>query len=97
MTHFMRPFVKPIRYMPTFVGTSDSGEKIVLYKDIIKNSDEVFIKIDGGEVQKVSDGSDMLLEFDNVNAMYVLALQSPEWTGNALGSKRALLEEEPIR
>lgn len=97
MTHFMRPFVKPIKYMPTFVGTGDGGEKIVLYKDIISDTEEIFIKINDGEVQKLSEGSDMLLEFDTTNAMFTLALQSPEWTGNALGSRKALLEEEPIR
>lgn len=93
----MIAFVNPIKYMPVFVGTSDSGEKIVLYKNIITNSSETFIKVNDGEIQALSPEADMLMEFDTLNAMFTLAIQSPEWSGNALGSKRELTEEEPIR
>lgn len=90
---------KAIRLMPVFVGQTDDGEKIVLYKNIrdAGKEDELHLKRPDGELWALSPGSTVVMDFDLTAAKLTLSVRSPEWTGSARGTHKELKEEEAIR
>lgn len=96
MTHFMRPFVKPIKYMPVFSGTTEDDQKIVLYRSLI-NETELHIKVGDDVLRAISPGSEVEEWFAVDDATTHISIVSPEWTGKATGTRRALIEEKGIK
>lgn len=92
----MSAFVKPIRYAPVFVGRTEEDEKIVLY-NVIGNENSLHIKRPDGELWALSRGAEVEMAFDPFEDKMQLSVRSPEWTGNAIGTRHDLLQEEPIR
>lgn len=89
-------FVKPMRYIPVFSGKTEEDKKLVLYNRL-GNETEFYIKHADGELQALSTGSKVEMDFDLNNAFLQLSVHSPEWTGKATGTRKDLIEEEAIR
>lgn len=78
------------RMVPIFVGKSKDGTKVVIYSCI---NGTLFVRIDDGETWTISPGSDIELWNEMETSLFHMRLVSPEWTGDATGSRRDLIEE----
>lgn len=96
MTHFLRPFVKPIKYIPIFSGTSNNGEKIVLYQRI-GNESELYLKRGNHKLLLLNPETEVMMFFDSIEAKMSVTVSSEKWTGTAKGTRKELIKEKGIR
>jgi hypothetical protein len=81
-------------YRPVFVGYTQAAEKIVVYMD---RNDQLHIRRPDGELWALSHGSQYTVFRDPTTDIFRLSIESPEWTGIAVGTKKDLIEEEGIK
>lgn len=86
------PLVKTL--FPIFVGATPEGEKIILYRrtGIIE---ELHIQLPEGELWALSPGSKLVSWVDEENSLIHVAIESPEWSGTATGTREELIDAEP--
>lgn len=77
---------------PVFAGETPQGDKIVLY---LQGFEMHLMRPDG---ELVALGPDAVLDtwFDPVNGYQQLKIQSSAWTGEAIGSRKDLVEEPKL-
>lgn len=86
-----------IKYIPVFSGKTDDGEKLVVYKNVLKISMELLIKVGDGELQVLSKGAELEDWYDRLDDYHHISIVSPEWTGKASGAYADLIKEEGLR
>jgi hypothetical protein len=86
-----------IEYIPIFVGKTDDGEKVVLYKKV-DNPDQLHIKPPGGELWAIEPGANLCITngFETTDQIR-LQVTCRAWTGEATGTRYDVVAEEPIR
>lgn len=77
------------RLKPVFVGDTAEGDHIVLYQ----HGRQIYIKRQDGEVRAL--GSEAVIDrwHDNSTFFTHIKIQSAVWTGEAIGSRKDLIEE----
>lgn len=83
-----------IEYIPIFVGFTGDTEKIVLYRKA--NSEELHIKRPDGELWAIDPGSNICIIDGLEDNEMRLQITSQAWSGEAIGSRLDVAEEEPI-
>lgn len=89
--------MKPIKYIPVFVGKTEDGTRIVLYRNMLMISVDLYIRVGDGEVQHLSDGAEVETWFETGYDRHHISIVSPEWNGKASGTRAELVKEEGIR
>lgn len=69
--------------------------KIVLYTSVDKPGC-LYLKADDGEVWAIEEGAEVELSLDPVLEVQHLRVVSDVWTGEAVGNRFNLMEEEPL-
>lgn len=83
--------VKTLR--PVFTGKTVNGEEITLYQRVTR-PEEIHILLANGELCKLSPGAEVNTWMDFGKEEMRVDIVSPEWTGQARGSKWDLLSAE---
>lgn len=83
-----------VLYRPVFVGYTQAGEKVVIYTDW---NDTLHIKFEGGELRAIGPQAEYCTSRDTTTSIFRLSLRSPQWTGDAVGTRKDLIAEEGIR
>jgi hypothetical protein len=80
------------RYYPVFSGRTEDGGKVVIYMNLV--DDSLHIVRPDGEFWALSLES-VIEDYFNVDReIYRIEITSPEWTGQASGTRKDLLEED---
>lgn len=98
------------KYIPVFAGKTPEGEEIVIYQgapdtrysrpDQISLSDaftQLYIKLSDGELWALSPNATVTLRRDDEDERIHVLVNSPEWSGTAVGTKKDLIEAEAQR
>ena len=81
---------------PVFVGETEDGDRIVIYRDR-SESDTFHIRVGDGELMAIPPGSTVSSWHDPINEKLHVDITSLVWKGKATGDKRAVLYEEALR
>lgn len=81
--------VKPLR--PIFTGHTAEDEEISLYQHVNK-PEEIHILLPNGELWALSPGAEVSTLYDANTYEMRVDVVSPEWTGQARGTKWELME-----
>lgn len=84
----------PVKYIPTFVGTTENDEKVVLYKNI-DSPHELHIRCPDGELWALGPGSFVFME-TGLDDRIRLEVSSTPWTGKAVGTRSDLIAEPSL-
>lgn len=82
-------------YRPVFAGQAKDGGYVVLYKHDDRE-EELYLLRPDGELWALAPEAEVIMTFDGVEDRIHISVKSPEWTGEAEGSKRELIEEESL-
>lgn len=86
-----------VKYIPIFVGwTKDEEKKIVVYQNA-DNHSEFHIRRPDGMLWAMGEGATLETHFEPGENYFHMRVASHAWTGEAVGSRRALIIEEPLR
>lgn len=80
-------------YRPVFVGYTETGDKVVIYRDW---HDNLHIKYEAGELQALGPELEYHTVYDLDTDAFRLFLSSPQWTGHAVGTRADLIQQEGI-
>lgn len=83
--------VKKLR--PVFTGWTAEAEEISLYQHADRE-EELHILLPNGELFELSPGAEVSTLFDPTSQEMRIDIVSPEWTGQAKGSKWDLLRTD---
>jgi len=83
--------VKVLR--PVFTGRTVAGEKITLYQHMNK-PEEIHICLPNDELWALSPGAEVHTWLDTETNMMRVDINSPEWTGQATGSRWDLMQAD---
>lgn len=78
---------------PVFAGQTQEGEKITLYQHI-DTPEELHLLRPDGEMWVLSPGSEVKTWVERDMEVMVVEIESPEWTGQARGSRWDLLSAD---
>lgn len=82
---------------PVFVGWTEDKEKIILYQHV-NHPEEIYIQLPNNEVLPLSPSAKIQLKFtweiERVTDKTWVSIESPEWTGTAVGTRRDLIEAD---
>lgn len=81
------------KYIPVFAGKTPEDKTIILYKHV-DHEDDMHIQRPDGQLWALSPGAKMKMEFDIGSDKLRISIESPEWTGTAIGTRKDLLEAE---
>jgi hypothetical protein len=81
------------RYHPVFAGKTSDDEPIVIYRED-EVEDRYHIQLPNGELWALSPGSEWVTWEDLEESLIHLTMESPQWSGRAVGSKKDLVEAE---
>lgn len=83
-----------VTYTPIFVGKTEDDEKIVLYENLSTN--KLHIRRPDGVLCAIEMPSSVELDY-GVDDIIRLRVSCEAWTGEATGTRRDLIAQEPIR
>lgn len=99
------------RYIPVFAGTSTEDEAIIIYQEQeddllirpfsetpkeVHCREEFHIRINGGELQALGPDPMIEMRMEDLHHRMNVRVVSPQWTGEANGSRMELMEAEKI-
>lgn len=83
------------KYRPVFAGKTKKGEKIILY-DHADRRGEIYIQLPSGRARALSPGAKLTMMFTNGEDTLSLRVESPQWTGTAVGTRKDLIEADAL-
>lgn len=83
------------KYRPVFAGKTKKGEKIILY-DHADRRGEIYIQLPSGRVRALSLRAKVTMVFTNGEDTLSVQIESPQWTGIAVGTRKDLIEADAL-
>jgi hypothetical protein len=91
------PIASRVWATPVFVGKNlITDEKIVIYREI-DDTHTFHIRLPDGSIQQLSPGPYIKSWTDPLSGYYHVQIESPEWSGQAVGTRNDILAEEALR